>query len=233
MIGQSYASPRSDASPPSFGETLGQLKERGCLVLVVATVGDDAKYAGCRRLLGDELSLPRRRLFVTTDADVSKHPGVRATCSHGDPADSRAITYRTTARSATAAEPDASMDVGTDVVDGGIEALTSATEVAIDDLEARADGLEAGELRVCIDDLETIIANDDTVEVVEFIETLRQRLRATSGMGHAHITRSAPGIPVDAILPYFDAILEVDSRTEYRQRWHVRDAGITTEWLEL
>lgn len=233
MIGQSFASPKSDASPATFAEALGQLKERGCLVLVVGAVGDDAKYVGCRRLLGDELSRPRRRLFVTTDSDIDKHPGARATCGHGDPSDSRAITYRTAARAATSLEPETSTQVDTDVVDDGIDALTDTAESAIDDLEMRAGGFEPGELRVCIDDLETIIANDDDVDVVEFIRTLRDRVLESSGMAHAHITRTAPGIPVDAILPYFDAILEVDSRDECRQRWHVRDAGITTEWLEL
>lgn len=233
MIGQSFSPPRSNTSPASFAEALDQLKERGCLVLVVGAVGDDATYAGCRRLLGDELSHPRRRLFLTTDSDVSKHPGARATCGHSDPSDSRAITYMTTARTATSVDPDASMQVDTAVVDGSIEWLTSATEAAVDDLEARAGDLEPGELRVCIDDLEAIIANDDDVEVVEFIRTLRQRVLDAHGMGHAHITRTAPGIPVDAILPFFDAILEVDSQEDCRQRWHVRDAGITTEWLEL
>lgn len=233
MIGQSFASPNTDASPATFAEALGQLKERGCMVLVVGAVGDDAKYAGCRRLLGDELSRPRRRLFVTTDSDIDKHPGARATCGHGDPNDSRAITYRTTARTATALESETSMQVDTAVVEDGIDALTDATEAAIDDLESRAGGFESGELRVCIDDLETIIANDDDVEVVEFISTLRERVIESNGMAHAHITRTAPGIPVDAVLPYFDAILEVDSRNECRQRWHIRNAGITTEWLEL
>lgn len=233
MIGQSFASPQTDASPATFAEALGQLKERGCLVLVVGTVGDDAKYVGCRRLLGDELSRSRRRLFLTTDSDVTNHPGARATCGHGDPGDSRAITYRTSARTATALESDAPMRVETDVVDGGIDTLMDTTESAIEALETRAGGFEPGELRVCIDDLETIIANDDDVDVVEFISTLRDRVLESNGMAHAHITRTAPGIPVDAILPYFDAILEVDSRDECRQRWHVRDAGITTEWLEL
>lgn len=233
MIGQSFASPQTTASPATFAEALGQLKERGCLVLVVGAVGDDAKYVGCRRLLGDELSRPRRRLFLTTDSDIDKHPGAKATCGHGDPDDSRAITYRTAARTATSLESDQSMRVQTDVVDDGIDTLTEVTSSAIADLETRAGGFDAGELRVCIDDLETIIANDDDVEVVEFISTLRDRVLESNGLAHAHITRTAPGIPVDAILPYFDAILEVDSRDECRQRWHVRDAGITTEWLEL
>lgn len=232
MIGQSFAPPPSDSSPSTFAEALDRLKSRGCLVLVVGPVGGDAKYVGCRRLLGDELSRTRRRLFVTTDSDVTKHPGAKATCSHSSPADSRAISYKTSARCATALESTDSLEIEETVVDGDLQQLSTATAVALQELESRADGVDPGELRVCIDDLGSIIANDD-VEVVGFVRELRQRVLSAGGMCHAHIPKNVPGAPVDAILPYFDAILEVDSSDICRQRWHVRDAGITTDWLEL
>lgn len=234
MIGSGFASSPSDASPPTFAEALDQLKERGCLILVVGTVGDDAKYAGCRRLLGDQLSETRRRLFITTDTDLARHPGAKATCGHSSPADSRAINYQTAARSAaaTTAAGD-TMLVERETVDGTLDDLVSATDSAISELETQADGLEPGELRVCIDDLDTMIANDDDVDVVEFVRDLRTRMLDSNGMCHAHLSRNVPGAPVDAIVRYFDAIIEVDSSNTPRQRWHVRHAGITTDWLEL
>lgn len=233
MIGQGFAPSPTDASPSTLAEALDRLKSRGCLVLVVGPVGDDAKYAGCRRLLGDELSMTRRRLFVTTDSDVTKHPGAKATCTHRSLADSRAINYRTPARSTTAQEAMDALKIEETVVEGDLQRLSSEIAAALQKLDSRADGLEPGELRVCIDDLGSIIANDDTVEVVEFVSELRQLVLSTGGMCHAHIPRNIPGSPVDAILRYFDAILEVESRDECRQRWHIQDAGITTGWLEL
>lgn len=234
MIGSGFASSPADASPPTFAEALDQLKERGCLVLVVGTVGDDAKYAGCRRLLGDELSETRRRLFITTDTDLAYHPGAKATCGHSSPADSRSITYQTAARNgATTATSGDTMLVENETVDGSLDDLVAATDTAISSLDSQANGLDPGELRICVDDLDTMIANDDDIDVVQFVRDLRKRVLDSNGMCHAHLSRNVPGAPVDALVRYFDAILEVDSTNTPRQRWHVRHAGITTDWLEL
>lgn len=228
-----FASSPADASPQTFAEALDQLKERGCLVLVVGQIGDDAKYAGCRRLLGDELLDTRRRLFVTTDTDISTHPGAKATCGHAAPEDSHAITYKTTARGATTATESPTHAVETDTVKGDLDELLDVTQDAIARLESRADGFDPSELRVCIDDLDALIANDDDIDVVEYLRGIRELVLDANGLCHAHLSRDVPGAPVDAIVHFFDAIVEVDSQQEYRQRWHVRHSGITTDWLEL
>lgn len=233
MIGQGFASSSSNVSPSTFAEALDRLKSRGCLVLVVGPVGDDAKYAGCRRLLGDELSETRRRLFLTTDRSVANHPGAKATCGHSEPTDSRAITYKTGARGTAAAPMESTLQIENEVVHGDLDDLLAVTESAIVGLETRAGEFEPGELRVCVDDLAALIAHDDDVAVVEFISALRERILDASGLGHAHLSRDVPAAPVDAIACLFDAILEVDSSDECRQRWHVRHAGISTDWLEL
>lgn len=233
MLGSGFASSPADASPATFAEALDQLKTQGCLVLVVGPVGDDAKYAGCRRLLGDQLSEARRRLFITTDAGLSTHPGAKATCGHCDPADSRSITYETTARSATATTDDPTMLVENEAVDSDLGDVVEATHDAISALDRRAGGLDPGELRVCVDDLDAMIAHDDDIDVVEFVRDLRSAVLDAKGMCHAHLSRDVPGAPVDALVRYFDAIVEVDSSGTPRQRWHVRHAGITTDWLEL
>lgn len=233
MIGQDIAAAPADASPATFGEALDQLKSRGCLILVVGPVCGDAKYAGCRRLLGDELTETRRRLFVTTDTDVGAHPGAKATCSHSSPADSRAVTYRTTARGATATANNPTMLAENETVDGDLDELLAATDDAITALDEHADGLAPAELRVCLDDLDAMIANDDDIDVVEFVRELRRHVLDVNGMCHAHLSRDIPGAPIDALVRYFDAIVEVDADVDYRQRWRIRHTGITTDWLEL
>lgn len=228
-----FASSPADASPQTFAEALDQLKRQGCLVLVVGQVGDDAKYAGCRRLLGDALLETRRRLFLTTDSDISTHPGAKATCGHAAPEDSHAITYKTTARSAASVSESPTTAVKTDSVEGSLDDLMETMSQAVSRLESRADGFDPSELRICVDDLDAMIANDDDRDVVEFVRDLRELVLDARGLCHAHLSRDVPGVPVDAIIRYFDAIIEVDSSNAPRQRWHVRHSGITTDWLEL
>lgn len=233
MFQHGSASAASDATSETFAEALDRLKARGCLVLVVGPVGDDAKYVGCRRLLGDELSRTRRRLFVTTDGSVTNHPGAKATCGHRAPADSRAVTYSTTARGATSVDVSPSMIEENEVVDGELSELVSSVEDAVSALESRAGGFEPSELRVCIDDLDAIIATADERSIVEFTRELRELVLENRGMCHVHLSRDVPGAPMDALVRYFDAVVEVESGERYRQRWHVRNTGITTDWLEL
>lgn len=233
MTEPGFASTAADASPKTFAEALDRLKHRGCLVLVVGQVGDEAKYLGCRRLLGDALLETRRRLFLTTDSDIATHPGAKATCGHMAPEDSHAIPYQTTARSAASTTETPTMSIQSESVDGSLDDFLKATRSAISRLESRADGFDPSELRVCVDDLDALIAHDDDVDIVEFVRDLREVVLESNGLCHAHLSRDVPGAPIDAIIRYFDAVVEVDSSDECRQRWHIRHSGITTSWLEL
>lgn len=233
MLGSGPGSSADSASAQTFAESLHELKQQGCLVLVTGQVGDDAKYAGCRRLLGDDLVETRRRLFLTTDTELSNHPGAKATCAHAHPDDSHAIRYVTAARSSATRAPTATLDVERDTVEATLEAVLSKATDAVSRLHERADGFGPSELRVCLDDLDTLIACHDDVTVIEFVQGLRELVLEHRGMCHAHLSRSAPGVPVDALMPYFDAVLEVDSGEDYRQRWHIPESDVSTEWLEL
>jgi len=232
MIGQDFGSSPADASPPTFAEALDQLKAHGCLVLVVGPIGDDAKYAGCRRLLGDDNTKSRRRLFIETSTNGIPARGAGPNCSHGGPANAHTLTYETSARGAAATASDSSNPTQHVSVEGTLDDLLEAADASMESL-ADADGFDPAELRVCVDDLDAMIANDADIDVVEFLRDLRALVLEHNGMCHAHLSRNVPGAPIDAIVHYFDAIVEVDSSNVPRQRWTIRHTGIKTDWLEL
>ncbi|WP_435095857.1 DUF7504 family protein [Halarchaeum sp. P4] len=228
----------------AFTDRLGALKRDGCMLLLVTPPDHDAAAAACRRMLGDELLTERERLFVLTESDASDHPGT-SLGKHGDPADTGVLRYHTEARSVTA---DSSMGSGgpsgpdTDSfaarvpsadIRGGLDALADGVEDEIGRLDARAGGLDPGELRVCVDTLDDLLAHDGTEAVHEFLHDVRDVVLAHDGMCHAHLSADVHAAPIDELGDAFDAVVEVDYDGRAKQRWHVPDLGFSTGWLAL
>lgn len=234
-----------------FTETLGTLKERGSTILLVGPPDYRATAVGCRRLLGDELLTERERLFVLTDTAPDDHPGV-SLGKHGDPADSGIVRYHTEARSVAAAAPTAgpaepagpsgpdaegfAARVPTSDVSADLDRLADEVSAEMDRLDARTGGLDAGELRVCIDDLGDMLSQEGGEAVNDFLHEVRANVLERDAMCHAHLSTDVPDAPLDAVGDAFDAIVEVDYDGDAghpKQRWHVPEAGLSTGWLAL
>lgn len=214
--------------PETFGDALEELKDDGCLLLVLESAGSDASRAGCQRMLGEETTEDRRGLFVLTDTDAHAHSGVRST-THGST--NRAVAYRTTARSAVAATGGAS-DIPTTTVKTDLDDLATTVEEEVAAL-APSDGYEAGELRICLDALDELLSDTDLLDVLQFTKRLRTVVDDANGIAHVHVGTHVPGVAVEGLLSQFDAVVEVADDEDPRQRWHLPDESLSTRWIEL
>ncbi len=208
----------------TFAAALDDLQSTGCLLLVLEAGGSDAGDDGCRRLLGDDAVDERKRLFVRSQADPGT-PGPSA-----DGSGERTLVYQSTGRSAGAAQSASSGPAATVVA--GVDALEGAAEREIEAL-APLGGYEDGQLRVCVDALGTLLEDDDLLSVLEFTKTLGDAARERSGIAHVHVDQHVAGMAVEALLPQFDAVVEVGGDEDARQRWHLPDESLSTAWLEL
>ena len=244
-------SPRSQPDA-SFADALAEFKQRGSNLLVVGPSADRARAAVCRRLLGDADAGTRRRLFVETDGTVSCLDGYDGSISPGT---TRLVTRATQTRSARAAggTPAGSADSAVDapggpthpdavageighrhVTDSALSALACAINDEIAALADHNDTLEPAELRLCLDSLTPLVADNDTVSVRRFLHTIAARVRSCRGMAHYHLAAGRRDDAVVDLAPAFDAVIELrveDDRPE--QRWHVPDRDLHTEWLPL
>ncbi|MFC7165834.1 DUF7504 family protein [Halospeciosus flavus] len=224
----------AEETAEAFSDALDDLKAQGSTLLLLGPVGGDAMYAGCRRLLGDELVEDRRRLFVMTDGQIEHHQGAKATCKYQPPADAHAINYRTQARSVASATATDHTDIPAETVEGGLDELYDRIEAAVERLDDRADGLEPGELRLCLDSVDSLLAHENDEDVFEFLDRVEALVDQYNGMAHVHLPLDFGSAPVDQFADAFDAIVEVEAGDNaYRQRWHLQDLGLSTGWLKL
>ena len=210
MYGMGAVGPTGDA----FTGELQLLKRRGCILLVV---GPGAGTTRCNDLLGgDEQN--RERLVVDARHGLENRPGN----------DSRFVRVGgEEMRSATAASSDSGGESLFETLD--LDAVADELETRIDrtDLEA----LDPGELRVCLGDLGAL-GSDRSAELVAFVETVGDRIREASGMGHAHLPDTSPLRAT--IEPLFDVTIEVRPVPEGRQqRWLLHEADLDSGWIPV
>lgn len=213
----------------TFTQALAQLKRNGSNILLVGAAGD-AQHGACDRLLGDEGESPRERLFVFTgDAD-----GVDDRIPQTD---TTVIEYESKTRSAaTAATP--SSGVSPDPARyrnvEGLPALGREMHTAITEATRRPGGLEPAQLRVCVDSLRPLLEERDEESVFRFLHGVTREIKQARGMGHFHLPVSYDDSTVRTLIPLFDAVIEVRTRGDApEQRWHLREAGLVTDWLPL
>jgi hypothetical protein len=202
----------------TFATALEDLKQRGSMLLVVGTGGNLG--AVCDKLRGDDGD--RRRLYLRT-AGRSARPEADV----GVP--SRTVQYGTDTRSASATAETGS-GAPDRVVASGLPDLHAAVDEAVGALEPDA-GYGPGQLRVCVDGLETLFSRHDDARVFQFCHALRGRMRETRGMCHVHLPVAFDDDHVQVLSPLFDAVVEVRYGSE--QRWHLTDPDLTTDWLPL
>lgn len=216
------------AAPDDFADALDDLKSSGCTLLVVESSGGDASTTGCDRMLGATEYEDRRRLFVETDAAASSQ---LAAAGRDPDAEERVVRYDTTARGASAAvSTDGRGPKTTTATD--LPGLAREAEDAAGEL-APASGFAPGQFRVCVDAVGDMFAAADTAAVVSFVDRLGDLVSEHDGMGHVHVDRHVPSIAAEALLPQFDAVVELADDDAPRHRWHIPAESMSTEWLEL
>jgi|GEM_PF-1196814 len=223
-----FAGDEWSSSPETFADTLEDLKQSGCMVLVVEDEGAPAQE-GCDRLLGAGDVSDRRRLFVQTDGATSSRLTVTG---RRDRTTERVARLRTASRTATAADA-GQADPGTSPsVAAGVDGLAADAREAVAALEP-ADGFDAGQLRICIDSLGDMVAATDPADTTGFVADVRELVDDNDGFGHVHVTQRAPGAAAEALLPQMDAVVEVAGDEEARHRWHLPDESLTSAWFDL
>jgi hypothetical protein len=212
----------------AFAQTLTELKQEGCDLLVVGTATRETHAAASQHLLGGTAE-PRRRLFVfTADADVRMSP----------PADPDPDTVR-----AVIQGDETSLPSGwpTDTVVGTVDSepeplapLATAVSDAIDGFEATAGGLDPAELRVCFDSVGSLFRSYDPENVFRVLHLVTSRVRQVNGMAHFHLRLARDAERVSLLEPMFDATVELRVRDGVdQQRWHLRNCEVTSEWMTV
>lgn len=206
----------TDQSARAFAGELEALKRRGCTLLVV---GPDAGMVRCESLLGDD-DRNRERLVVSThdglhlDADSGNGSGF----VHVGAGDVRAASAVSAPHVETTHSGATELDAVADELVDQIDRLDAA-------------GLEPGELRVCLGDLDAL-TSDRSGDPTAFLEIVTDRIREAGGMGHAHLPDTSPLRAT--VEPAFEVTVEVRAIPAGRQqRWLLHDAGLDSGWVPV
>ncbi|MFD1684951.1 DUF7504 family protein [Halobellus litoreus] len=117
---------------------------------------------------------------------------------------------------------------------GSIAELGVEIGTAIREFDAVAGGLDPAELRVALDCVAPLLSEYDRRTVFRFLHVLANDIRSVGGMGHVRVPEPLESEIVRLLAPLFDAVVELrlDGR-EPQQRWHLRDADLSSEWLPI
>ncbi|MDY6818246.1 MAG: hypothetical protein SVG88_06250 [Halobacteriales archaeon] len=216
----------------TFADKLGALKRSGCNVLVLHGPGETGRIR--EDLMGDP-SERRRRLFVTTIGGAIE--GTASAAQSSAIIDATPTDTRSTASAATGSTV-ADLDVTPRTRledDSDLSELARLIDQEINGFDAVADGLESGELRVCIDRLEPLVERTDEEALFQFLHLVTTRIRDANGMGHFHAAADAEESLITTIAPLFEICVHVRTTANgvLQQRWRLRDADIDTGWLQM
>lgn len=208
-----------DRTEEAFAAELADLKRRGSALLVVAS-GDGT--ALCRDLLGSADESRRRVVVRAAEFEELPVPGEDTVVVDATASD---------ARSTAAYEPES----GDRYVAGGCDAGTVATAVTNEVERAAADGLEPGELRVCVGSLDPLLARGDVGSIEAALADVFESIRSVDGMAHVHLSADVGRSALERLRSDCDVTVETrSSPTGIRQqRWRLHDADVDTGWLQM
>ncbi|MFA1611049.1 DUF7504 family protein [Halobellus rubicundus] len=119
-------------------------------------------------------------------------------------------------------------------VDGPAAKLGVEVGTAISELSEFAGGLGPAELRVAFDCTTSLLSAYDEPTAFRFLHVLANNIRRVDGMGHVRLPKPLDDETTRLLAPLFDAVVELRlDGTEPQQRWHFRDADVTSEWLPV
>lgn len=242
VVGQYRGDGLGYAVENRFADELARLKQRGCCVLVTGSVSEGVRTMQSRALFGS-VDAPRQRVFALTDAtpaETAKYLPDGLTPEHSDVT---VLDHTDTVRDATGVTDLSSLQLHSSTTSSRTEtpqietAVTGLGETLYDSIAAtiQTNQLSPGELRVGVATLNTLIAMDGLPETCEFVDEIRTELLAASGMGHVHFPGSLDSDALAALRPLVDIHLELRESKQCppEQRWHLLDADLTTNWLQL
>lgn len=253
MVQGGETGPVRSGGATEFARALDELKGRGSTLLVVGSVPEEMYARMSAKMLGDGDASNRRRLVVTP-AGASRRDTRLEGVSRRTPEWARIIEYETRARSSAAAvksgtsavsspasptNDDGDADAGVrdplaNVVDGEITELGAEIAKTIAQFDGIASGLAPAELRVAFDCLPSLLSEYDRRTVFRFLHVLGNNVRSVGGMGHFWLPQDRETEVVRLLEPLFDATVELRlDGHELAQRWHFRDAEISSEWLSV
>jgi hypothetical protein len=253
---------RSDETV-SFARALERLKSRGSALLIVGTVPKDVYCRLSHRMLGDGGTAPRRRLVVRQSdgegrdgrlEDVARRTpewtriveyrahsrGASAASPDGDHGadgpqapSGPGTTHRPDGSGSGETAADGRDPLAT-VVDGSITELGMEVAKVIEQFDGIASELDPAELRVAFDCLPVLLTQYRRETVFRFVHVLTNNVRAVGGMGHFWLPQERSAEVVRVLEPLFDATVELRlDGSQPKQRWHFRDADLSSEWLAL
>ena len=236
MVSHDEGEDLTDTERRTFVSRLQDLKQNGSSLLIVGNVPDTAATRACHWMLGDAASTDRRRLFVSTECGLPTVTDRLSTPPERlDPKTTKLVTWTADSRSTTAPPSPQSPNARVTPARVGSEKLSElgiAISREIEAFEEIASGLAPSELRICFDSLAALLADYDRNEIFQFLHVLIGRIRSVQAMAHFHFPVDHDSKPVRQFAPLFDATIElriVDGQP--RQRWHLHDEDITSDWL--
>ncbi|MGM0604466.1 MAG: DUF7504 family protein [Halobacteriota archaeon] len=221
----------------SLVRELDSLKRNGSNLLVVGSSRHVAHPIACRSFLGDSGAGPRTRLFVVLEngTDVaSRLPEHQVGPTSADIGVVQCVPHsRSTAvsigRETEPSIPDEAIESTDSLAELGIE-----ISAQIERLDDEHGGLPPAALRVCVDSLAPLFERHGDETVFRFLHLLNARIRTVNGMGHVHVPVDRDSEYVRLIEPLFDATIEVRQDDHaVLQRWHLRESGLSTDWLHV
>jgi hypothetical protein len=217
-----------------FETALDELEGEGSAILIVGTVPDSELHRVTETLQGDPENGPKRQLFVTTPdrvAEIETRVADRALIPPRQGA--RAITVNGPKRSAAATDaPGAGSMPVTAVEADEIDALAQSMLETVNEFERLGAGLEPGELRVSVETLTTLIDVNGQEAVFRMIHLLNHIVRENDGLAYYHLPVERESAVVRMFASLFDAVVELRLDPDgLKQRWHVENEGITSDWM--
>ncbi|WP_254546614.1 DUF7504 family protein [Halomarina pelagica] len=224
----------------SFARTLERLKREGCSVLVCGTVAAEIRAKMTRQLFGSTEMYRRRILGHTGTTALDPDAYLPA-----EPPSDRHAVVVSRAGPVRASDTSGVVDVARAVSEyhpsggsGGsldeLDALGTALAGAVDEVADR-DHLSPGVLRVGVTSLEPYLDADGVEEVVRFVRTVAAPVHEDGGMLHVHVPLSHDDARVRALLPYFDARIDlrVHEPLPPECRWYLPAIDEQTTWMRL
>lgn len=224
----------------AFSRRLAALKREGSNVLVVGAVPDDLHLSVDRQLLNGS-SPQRRRLLVFCGVEPAVGDRLPADAPREE-AYLQVIHHALFERSAagatadgaggTAPTPPGPNSPTEQTVRGDLGDLGAAIAETTDVFEALTGGLDPAEMRLCLDSLDSLVAEYERSRVTGFLHLLTGRVRRANGLAHYHLHADPDARILGLLEPLFDAVVELrvtDDRAE--QRWRLDD--VTSGWFPV
>ena len=245
--------PEGGVDDGTVGTTVGvttaldELRSRGATLLVVGSVPESVYARLSATMLGEHPD--RRRLIVERPEPLEARLDA---VSRWMPEWTRVFRCRIASRRSTAAGvqgdgpgrsspglDDSAGDGGgyesvATTVDGSIADLGVAVGSTIGWFDAVAGGLDPAELRVAFDCVVPLLSRYSQPTVFRFLHLLTHQVRSVDGMCHVRLSRPLDAEATRLLAPLFDVTVELRlDGTAASQRWHFRDADVSSEWLPI